>query len=958
MDPTLLQVLIGVVSNAFSSVLEKSWAGLRSFDADAAVDAVARQIMADDLGDVPDLDRTIEFLESPEATTFVRMLFVAGVHDATETSKDLELAFARLYGRYVPSGTEDDAGTLFDLLAASAERLLHVAAREGDPRAGEAIAAVRFRHLAEELQGLKRTVDTLQFTADAEIDAFLDWEKIYREQVLVRHGTITPPSFDTSERVPVDDIYVEPSFRPNDSSVPDELSRDELVQRLDRTVVLGDPGAGKSTFAMKLAYDLARNRVTVPGGSLTPLVVILKDYGSEKENGRVSLVEWIEAVVKSDYAAPPPPGAIHYLLAAGRVAVVLDGLDELLDTSYRREIAADIETFAARYVSSPMLVTSRRVGYAQAPLDPRRFGIAFLSELDEGQIAKYADLWFGLRRELTKAERTQMSQDFMRDSAHAVADLRRNTLMLALLCNIYRGDGYIPRHRPQVYEKCAVMLFERWDRGRRIEVKMEFERHLRPAMQYLAFWIYSDASLQGGVTEVALIRKATEFLTERRFDDEDEARQEACNFVEFCRGRAWVFTDIGTDPDGESLYQFTHRTFLEFFAAEHLVRTHATPAELNRVLIPRIRREEWDVVAQLAYQLKDDNLDGAGDELLAGVLDDLGDDEEREVSLSFAARSLTYLVPRRQTCRYLAKVVMDSALDGLDGGPVFPTEAYAALVYADRENFDPISSVLVEEGLAFLHSDPSQKRAEIALDLICNLDLATWGRGDNENLARWIKVQKGAFESMWPILEPYLEDSRKIAYDAVIFGYISLESFLALEGLRGIFRLRGFAQFENYYRLPIAEACLTGQLGRRRPIEGGNLGTAKDLALLGSVFANQEPHWLNATQTHNLWLGTDFDFDIQIQDPALEGDALFGAFSLLALKAEDAETRQTTDFFLERLKNASDWLGLLFPWIARRSRNNPAVPLPQLPMDRELEERMRAWGDRKWSALARPDRSG
>jgi predicted NACHT family NTPase len=169
--------------------------------------------------------------------------------------------------------------------------------------------------------------------------------------------------------------------------------------------------------------------------------------------------------------------------------------------------------------------------------------------------------------------------------------------MLALMCNIYRGENYIPRNRPDVYEKCAMMLFERWDKSRGIHVPLPFEAHIRPAMMYLANWVYTAETLQGGVTENSLINKATDYLCPKRFEDRDEAESAARKFIEFCRGRAWVFTDTGTTKEGERLYQFTHRTFLEYFTAAHLVRTHATPQSLIDVLLPKIAKREMDVVS-------------------------------------------------------------------------------------------------------------------------------------------------------------------------------------------------------------------------------------------------------------------------------------------------------------------------------------------------------------------------
>ena len=67
----------------------------------------------------------------------------------------------------------------------------------------------------------------------------------------------------------------------------------------------------------------------------------------------------------------------------------------------------------------------------------------------------------------------------------------------------------------------------------------------------------------------------------------------------------WVFTDTGTTASGDKLYSFTHRTFLEYFAASQLAYGSDSPEKLARALAPHIARGEWAVVSELAVQVKD-----------------------------------------------------------------------------------------------------------------------------------------------------------------------------------------------------------------------------------------------------------------------------------------------------------------------------------------------------------------
>jgi hypothetical protein len=66
------------------------------------------------------------------------------------------------------------------------------------------------------------------------------------------------------------------------------------------------------------------------------------------------------------------------------------------------------------------------------------------------------------------------------------------------------------------------MLFDRWDRSRRIDVEFPFKSRLRPAMQHLAYRIYSEPGLQAGVTESWLVDETAAYRHPRRFEDLDE----------------------------------------------------------------------------------------------------------------------------------------------------------------------------------------------------------------------------------------------------------------------------------------------------------------------------------------------------------------------------------------------------------------------------------------------------
>jgi hypothetical protein len=675
------------------------------------------------LSDATKTERFREFCASPELESLLRQVLSNSLSDPArkmERQADLEFAFRTtlsLYLKINPSEIPAEASELFTGLLKACDDILQRAIEKGALTAHEAKSAARFNVLAAEIKNLTRNIELLNHHRELDLEAIEHFESQYRKQVQIRHGTITPPHFDAAIRLPIDSIYVAPNFidqrATRERRVQEEtISLHQLLERVQRTVILGNPGAGKSTLANKIAHDMSveNSGRVVARRSLSVLLIILRDYGVERKSRKCTILDYAELNCRTQYQLNPPTRALEYLLLSGRAAVIFDGLDELIETAYRQEISADIESFASLYPSVPIIVTSREVGYEQAPLDSRVFTPYTLAPFKEEQVEAYVTKWFCSDTELTAAQQSQKTRNFLSES-QAVSDLRSNPLMLALMCNIYRGENYIPKNRPEVYEKCAVMLFERWDKGRGIMVPLPIEAHVRPAMMHLAHWIYSEAKLQAGVTERDLIKKAATYLCDRRFEDVDEAEAAARSFIAFCRGRAWVFSDTGTTKEGENLYQFTHRTFLEYFAASHLARIHPTPAQLGPILLPRIAKREWDMVSLLSFQLQNRNVEGAADELLHLVLSQTKASQEPGCSnsLSFAARALESLVPRPSITREISVEISrrmfgdspESSVGNTAGSdPEDPKHApnvgeiFSDLLNASEENRGPITAVI------------------------------------------------------------------------------------------------------------------------------------------------------------------------------------------------------------------------------------------------------------------------
>jgi hypothetical protein len=475
-----------------------------------------------------DEDALAQFLDSRSVRTLIRTLYLFRLDSNMRGVEQARADFEVLWDE-VGLGAPDIGMGVFDALVEAIEDTLDEAIREGLLSAHEAKSSARHRMTEEHLEALNRKLSLL---IDDELDPNQaeQFEQELRAEVVRRNSHITPPDFFGAPRVEIDKLYVPPLLvgpRLSDTENP-RIAVSDWVGVLFRGVVLGNPGGGKSTLARKLCHAVGARSAgwEIAGSWYTPVLVELRAYGAAKTDRGLSIREFIEDLAHSSLQLEVPDGAIEYLLLAGRLFVVFDGLDELLETRRRQEIRNDVESFARRYPTVPILVTSRSVGYEQAPLDPDLFSTYRLGEFTDEQVAQYAFNWFALDEDLLPDEQVEKATAFVEES-RTVPDLRVNPLLLALMCNFYRGQNYLPRHLPEIYENCARMLFETWDRHRGIITVLPIAEHIRPAMRFLANWIYADEGLQSGVTERELVEAAVDFLLKWRFDDEHEARHAA-----------------------------------------------------------------------------------------------------------------------------------------------------------------------------------------------------------------------------------------------------------------------------------------------------------------------------------------------------------------------------------------------------------------------------------------------
>jgi len=203
-------------------------------------------------------------------------------------------------------------------------------------------------------------------------------------------------------------------------------------------------------------------------------------------------------------------------------------------------------------------------------------------------------------------------------------------------------------------------MFEKWDENRGIQPNIPRDFDLIDLFSVLASRIYGNAELEAGVSKEWLLNELTSYFA-TQYIERSKAFVAAKTVLEFITGRAWVMSDVGSD-----VYSFTHRTFLEFFYARHLEQGCETVRGLFRVLLPHIKRQEWDVVCHLALQIKTSRNQprtAQAMQVLRDSMKGLRGTRKDDIAISlFVARALEYLLGTEQDMTDLVRTIFSLTL--------------------------------------------------------------------------------------------------------------------------------------------------------------------------------------------------------------------------------------------------------------------------------------------------------
>jgi HEAT repeat protein len=451
-----------------------------------------------------------------------------------------------------------------------------------------ALSAARQKELTERyLRSLTEEWQFLTVSVHGE-DRCLSLERVFfmlqaRERPEAKLTELPRPDLDPAT-ARFQDAGAPPAPKPPPPPVPLET----VLGKGENLVLLGEPGAGKSTALQFIGLCFARaaenwhvERLKV-NRAYIPIRLDLQTSAASIAANEV-LIDVLRAEVRGRLQCSPAEA--EALLEAWKTSpgllVLFDGLDEV-PADLRETVRRRIETFA-HSGAAWVILTSRPAGFQSLPglneytLKP--------FEHPETEALPYLRGWLAVLKPEWTAEQAESEARTLLEKMQARLALRRlldNPLLLRLSAQHYALSGEIARNRADLYR---LWVEEAWQRATRRGAKEEEKRHFLQALEALAWHLHTG----GGNEEADLLQALQRFgLAQEETAANDLLRR--------LREQSGLLARLPQSEEGKVRlrYAFSHQTLREYFVALRLQKAWEQDARRAwRFLKPRLHLPEW-----------------------------------------------------------------------------------------------------------------------------------------------------------------------------------------------------------------------------------------------------------------------------------------------------------------------------------------------------------------------------
>jgi hypothetical protein len=366
---------------------------------------------------------------------------------------------------------------------------------------------------------------------------------------------------------------------------------EQAVAGHDRVLLRGEAGSGKTALLQWLAVSAARQ--DLPERRMRDRIPFMLPLRTLIRNGELPRPEGFLSAVGSPLGGSQPAGWAGRVLSTGRGLLLVDGVDEVLESD-RGRVKAWLSDLLRAFPDNLWLVTTRPSAVTESWLSDAGFTEFVLAPMSDDDIDVFIRRWHKAARDAAGGSDRRATHDeyerLLRTAVHTRAELRRlmtSPLMCSLVCALHSDRrGFLPTSGTHVYSAALSMLLFRRDRERAIGLPMELGEQAQSwLLARLAYWLVRNGRVEMEWDRaVRIVDEAASGMPELA----------AAGDAEGVLRHLVERTGLLTSP-AEGMVSFINRTFQDFLAAEAAVEAGDLP-----LLVRNAHDVQWEDVLRFA----------------------------------------------------------------------------------------------------------------------------------------------------------------------------------------------------------------------------------------------------------------------------------------------------------------------------------------------------------------------
>ncbi len=402
-----------------------------------------------------------------------------------------------------------------------------------------------------------------------------------------------PPSdiwrFESTEAL--EELYRQAGKRGLQARETDKQDGIKVADQQQYLMVLGAPGAGKSTFLRKIGLEALKGNRSNFQHECIPVFIELKQFSDKT----ISL----EAAIRKEFQSCQLPFFEEFTTKAlqqGNLLILLDGLDEVPTDNMDLAIS-QIQNFVDEYQENRLIASCRTAAYRR---NFQQFYEVAIADFDDAQIHTFIQNWFSSEVD-RKVETAEKCWELI-NAQESTKELARTPLLLTFLCLVYDASQDLPEKRATLYSKALDILLERWAAEKRLPgdhisrvLDIELEKIMLSEIAYQGF--KADKLF---VDRQEVVSQIKEFIAS---NDNAPKNLDAESILDAIAIQQGILVERA-----RNVYSFSHLTLQEYLTAKY-IDNHR---QVEKLVSEHLTDQRWKEVFLLVAGL----MHGGADELL------------------------------------------------------------------------------------------------------------------------------------------------------------------------------------------------------------------------------------------------------------------------------------------------------------------------------------------------------